>query len=75
MAKRTNRTATGKRTTVAGGVRSGAISQTGIRKELAAQRRAFGAEGQKRAMKKWGLREAKPTKRGGKTTIAAPKNG
>ena len=75
MAKKTTKTATGKRATVASGVRSGAISQAGIRRELAAQRKAFGAAGQARAMKNWGLREQKPTKRGGKTVVVGTKNG
>ena len=71
MAKRrTVGTANGRRSQVKSAVNAGRISQSGIRRELAAQRRAFGAAGQARAMRNWGLTERKATKRGGKATIA-----
>ena len=43
--------------------------QARMRRELAAQRKAIGEAGVKRAMKKWGLREKKAEKRGGRSTI------
>ena len=70
MAKRTTKTGRGKVRKVKTLVKNGAVSQTGIRRELAAQRKVFGEAGVKRTMKKWGLRERKATKRGGKATIA-----
>lgn len=70
MAKRTTKTGSGKVRKVKTLVNNGSVSQTGIRRELAAQRKVFGAAGVKRAMKNWGLRERKATKRGGKATIA-----
>ena len=70
MAKRTTKTGSGKVRKVKTIVRNGAVSQTGIRRELAAQRKVFGAAGKARAMRNWGLTERKATKRGGKATIA-----
>ena len=74
MAKRTTKTGSGKVRKVKTLVKNGAVSQTGIRRELAAQRKVFGEAGVKRAMKNWGLREQKAAKRGGRSTITA-KNG
>ena len=74
MAKRTTKTGSGKVRKVKTLVNNGSVSQTGIRRELAAQRKVFGEAGVKRAMKKWGLREQKAAKRGGKAVIKG-KNG
>ena len=78
MAKNKAPKAVGRRGTMAHMVnRKG--GQARMRRELAAQRKAMGAAGQARAMKNWGISDAKPGKgkaasRGGKGYSGA-KNG